>query len=419
MLRSTASAFLMLLVLLAPVAVSRDSIATPATGPREPFTTIQGTIERRATLVSALAGHIPVTHVAQLVAAARPLYDLARISVGRPFAITLGRDGFFRAFSYGIDELRTLRVVRKGEGLRAEIVEREYETKTVVVSGVIESSLFAAIEAAGEGDQLALDLADVFAWDIDFNTEIQSGDSFRAAVEKLSLDGSPVRYGRILAAEFVRGGRVLRAFRHEGTAGAHYYDADGRPLRKAFLRSPLRFTRISSRFARSRRHPILRTWRPHLGVDYAAPSGTAVHAAADGVVVLAGWLGGYGRTVRIRHANGYETLYGHLARIDVTRGRRVTQGMRIGAVGATGLATGPHLDYRMGRNGQFVDPLRVASPPAAPIPGAERDAFLSSARRFTDLLAGAATAGGVAASAPTPTRSLAASSKPAAALGGK
>ncbi len=390
--RSRAPILLTLLALLAPVAISRESAKASTTGRRERLTTIRGTIERGATLVSVLSGHVPVAHVTRLVAAARPLYDLARISVGRPFALTLGRDGVLHAFSYGIDELRTLRVVRKGRDLRARIVERQYQTETGVVSGMIESSLFAAIEAAGEADQLALDLAEIFAWDVDFDTEIRSGDSFRAAVEKLSLDGSPVRYGRILAAEFVRGGRVLRAFRHEGAKGAHYYDADGRPLRKVFLRSPLRFTRISSRFAWSRRHPILRTFRPHLGVDYAAPPGTGVNAAADGVVVLAGWLGGYGRTVRIRHANGYETLYGHLATIQVRCRQRVDQGTRIGTVGATGLATGPHLDYRMARHGRFVDPLRIASPPAAPMPDAEREAFLSSVRSSMNLLASAAPA---------------------------
>jgi murein DD-endopeptidase MepM/ murein hydrolase activator NlpD len=401
MLRSAASLLFTLLVVLAPVATSRDS-ATGPRAPREPLTTIRGTIARQATLVSALSGHLPVAHVAQLVAAARPLYDLARLSVGRPFALTLGRDGVLRAFSYGIDELRTLRVVRRGEELQAEIVAREYETKTTVVSGTIETSLFAAVAAAGEGDQLALDLADVFAWDLDFNTEIRSGDSFRALVEKLSLDGGPIRYGRVLAAEFVRGGRVLRAFRHEGASGAFYYDADGRPLRKAFLRSPLRFTRISSRFAWSRLHPILRIRRPHLGVDYAAPSGTPVHAAADGTVILAGWLGGYGNTIRIRHANGYETLYGHLARIEVRRGQRVAQGARIGTVGATGLATGPHLDYRMARNGTFVDPLRVVSPPAAPLPDGERVAFLESTRHSMALLVGGAPGGPALASAAIP-----------------
>ncbi len=362
------------------------SLDTPPPVPSDPLTTIRGTVQRGQTLASVLAAHVSSALVEQLRAAARPLHDLARLSVGRPFGITLGGDGLLRGFSYGIDELQTLRIVRRSDALRVEIVKRDYETRTSLVSGVIESSLFEAVADAGEGDQLALDLADVFAWDVDFNTEIQSGDSFRAVVEKQYLDGSLVRYGRILAAEFVRGSRVLSAFRHEGAAGVGYYDAEGRSLRKAFLRSPLRFRRISSRFSRSRLHPILRVYRPHLGVDYAAPVGTPVHAAADGVVVLAGSLGGYGKTVRLRHANGYETLYGHLSRIEVVRGRRVAQGAVLGAVGATGLATGPHLDYRMLRNGRFVDPLRLQLPPADPVAGNERAAFRQTVQRLLPLL---------------------------------
>ena len=266
-------------------------------------------------------------------------------------------------------------------------MERQYETRVAVVAGTIESSLFAAIERSGEGDQLALDLADVFQWDVDFNTEIQRGDTFRVLVEKQYLDGRPARYGRVMAAEFVRGPRLLRAVRHEGSAGAGYYDPAGRPLRKAFLRSPLRFTRISSRFTGSRLHPILGVRRPHLGIDYAAPVGTPVHAAGDGVVESAGWAGGYGKTVRLRHPNGYETLYGHLSRIEVRAGQRVVQGTRIGAVGATGLATGPHLDYRMARHGDFLDPLRLPSQPAEPVAAAERAAFEREARQLLQTLA--------------------------------
>ena len=351
-----------------------------------PLTVIRGTVGRNDTLGSALEGLLTPAGVERLVTAARPVHDLARISVGRPFGVALGPDGLVRAFTYGIDELRTLRVVRKGEDLRAEVLTRAYATRTVTVEGTIVTSLFGAIEAAGEEDQLALDLADIYAWDVDFNTEIQRGDSFRVVVEKLSLDGAFARYGRILAAELVRGNRVLRAFRHEGAAGGGYYDGDGRPLRKAFLRSPLRFTRISSRFSRSRLHPVLQVRRAHLGVDYAAPVGTPVSAAADGLVTTAGWLGGYGKTVRIRHANGYETLYGHLSRIQVRPGQRVAQGTPIGAVGSTGLSTGPHLDYRMSRDGRFVDPLRLEAPPAEPIAAGERAAFAETVRRFSALL---------------------------------
>jgi murein DD-endopeptidase MepM/ murein hydrolase activator NlpD len=352
----------------------------------ETLTVVRGVILRNETLASAVGGLLSPTALHRLVQTARPVYDLARISAGRPFGITLGADGLLTAFTYGIDEVRTLRVVRHGEDLEADLVTRSYETRTAVVVGRIESSLFEAIEKTGEGDQLAVDLADIYAWDVDFNTEIQPGDSFRVVFEKQLLEGAFVRNGRILAAELKRGDRVLQAFRHEGAGGAGYYDAEGRPMRRAFLRSPLRFTRISSRFSLSRLHPILNVFRPHLGVDYAAPTGTPVSATGDGVVTAAGWDGGFGRSVRIRHANGYETLYGHLSRIDVHRGQRVSQGARIGAVGQSGLATGPHLDYRMCRDGRFVDPLRLKSAPAEPVPAAERTAFDDTVRRSLALL---------------------------------
>jgi murein DD-endopeptidase MepM/ murein hydrolase activator NlpD len=352
----------------------------------EPLRTLQGRIARNSTLATMLDEVLSPAGIQHLVHAARPVYDLARVSVGHPFDIVLGPDGLVRVFTYGIDELRTLRVSRRGDELEAELVTRDYEVATSVASGTIESSLFLAVTESGEEDQLALDLAEIFAWDVDFNTEIQRGDSFRVAVEKLSLDGRFVRYGRILSAEFRRGERLLRAIRFEGSQGIGYYAPDGTPLRKAFLRSPLRFSRISSGFTRARFHPILRTTRPHLGVDYAARPGTPVMAAGNGVVTLAGWWGGYGKAVRIRHANGYETLYGHLSRISVRRGQRVSQGTPVGAVGSTGLATGPHLDYRMMRNGVFVNPLKIQSPPAEPIPAGELPAFASARKERLALL---------------------------------
>jgi murein DD-endopeptidase MepM/ murein hydrolase activator NlpD len=178
--------------------------------------------------------------------------------------------------------------------------------------------------------------------------------------------------------------------RFEGRRGPEYYSPAGIPLRKTFLRSPLKFSRISSRFSRARLHPILKTVRPHLGVDFAAPTGTPVRAAADGVVIAAGWSGGYGRVVRLRHPRGMETLYGHLSRIDVKRGQRVEQGERIGSVGMTGLATGPHLDYRTIRSGVFVNPLTIQPPPAEPIPASARAAFEEERDRELALLEPAA-----------------------------
>jgi len=349
----------------------------PAQAVHSSLRVVSGTIARNATLEKVLGEILGPTHIHYLVQTARPIYNLAQLSVGHPFDVTLGPDGLLAAFSYGIDELRTLRVKRNGDGLEAHVETREYDCRTEVVSGTITSSLFGAVADAGENDLLAFDLAAIFEWDVDFNTELQPGDSFRVAVEKMFLDGRFSRYGRILSARLDRGSRVLRAVRFEGEEGgrAEYYTPDGVPLRKTFLRSPLKFSRISSRFSLARLHPILKTVRPHLGVDYAAPIGTPVRAAADGVVVAAGWSGGYGKVVQLRHARGLQTLYGHLSRIDVRMGQRVAQGDLVGAVGMTGLATGPHLDYRTLRNGVFVNPLTIQPPPAEPVPASARAAF--------------------------------------------
>ncbi|HWX25130.1 MAG TPA: peptidoglycan DD-metalloendopeptidase family protein, partial [Vicinamibacteria bacterium] len=223
-------------------------------------------------------------------------------------------------------------------------------------------------------------------------TELRRGDSFRVAVESLSLDGKRVRSGRILAAELLRGSRVLRAVWFGESEGPGYYAPDGTPLRKAFLRSPLKYTRISSGFTTARLHPILGIVTTHLGIDYAAPTGTPVMASADGLVTLAGWWGGFGQAIKLRHPNGYETLYGHLSRIQVHAGQHVAQGEAIGAVGATGLATGPHLDYRMSRNGVFVNPLTVPLPPAEPVPLKDRPAFEAARNARLALLENTAVA---------------------------
>ncbi len=359
---------------LAENALAAASTTVRAAAP-EPLRVLQGKIGRNATLAALLNDAISPRGVHTLVEAARPVYDLARISVGHPFGVTFGPDGLLAAFTYGIDELRTLRVTRRGESYQAEVLTREFEVRPAVAQGVITSSLFGAVSDAGEQDQLALDLAEIFAWDVDFNTELQKGDTFRVAVEKLHLDGRFVRYGRILSAELVRGPRVIRAMWFDSRNGAGYYTPDGTPLRKAFLRSPLKFSRISSGFTHARFHPILKKSRPHLGVDYAAPVGTPVRASGGGVVTLAGWRGGYGKTVKIRHPNGYETLYGHLSRIGVKKGQRVEQADVIGAVGTTGMSTGPHLDYRMIKDGVYVNPLKLKSPRAEPILAAEKAAF--------------------------------------------
>ena len=354
--------------------------------PTPPLRVFEGTVPRNSTLERLLADDLRPEAIYHLVSAARPLYDLARLSVGRPFQLALTPDGALAAFSYGIDELRTLRVRRNGDGLEVEVLTRTYDTRVETAQGVITSSLFNAIEESGEDDQLALDLAAIFEWDVDFNTELQKGDSFRVAVEKQYVEGRFSRYGRILAAELVRGDRAIPAVRFEGGPKVEYYSPEGLPLRKTLLRSPLKFSRISSGFSRSRLHPILRTRRPHLGVDFAAPAGTPVRAAADGVVTLAGWQGGYGKTVRLRHGRGLETLYGHLSRINVRPGQRVEQGALIGAVGSTGLSTAPHLDYRTIKDGVYVNPLKIQPPPPEPISASLRPAFSEARDHHLALL---------------------------------
>jgi murein DD-endopeptidase MepM/ murein hydrolase activator NlpD len=217
---------------------------------------------------------------------------------------------------------------------------------------------------------LALQLSDIFAWDIDFSTDLRNGDTFKIVVEGFYLDGEFKKYGDILSAEFFNNGEVYRAYRFEYNGGADYYDADGKSLRRSFLKAPLNFRRISSGFSKRRLHPILKIFRPHLGVDYAAPTGTPVSTVGDGTVIFAGYKGQNGKIVAIKHVNGYRTYYGHLSKIQrgIRRGTKVKQGQVIGYVGATGLATGPHLDYRIKVNNRFVNPLMLKLPRGRSVP---------------------------------------------------
>src|SRR5262245_54858213 len=232
-----------------------------------------------------------------------------------------------------------------------------------VVSAEIGTSLYDAVRGAGEGPQLVQQLVDVFQWDIDFFA-LQKGDSFSVIVNRRFAGSELIGYGPIIAARFTHDGQTFEAYRQETPDGrAGYYAANGTPLRKQFLRAPLKFTRISSGFSKSRFHPILHVFRPHHGVDYGAPTGTPVMTTADGVVVSAGYHGGEGNCVRIRHGSRLETSYLHLSRFakGIRPGKQVLQGEVIGYVGMTGLATGPHLDYRVSDNGQWLNPLQLRS----------------------------------------------------------
>ncbi len=239
-----------------------------------------------------------------------------------------------------------------------------YGVATRLASGTVSATLFGATDAAGVPDAVALQLADIFSTDIDFHRELRRGDTFSVVYESLTADGQPVPWnegaGRVLAAEFVNAGRVHHAVwfqRPDGRGG--YYGADGRSLRRSFLASPMEFSRVTSGFA-MRFHPVLQRQRRHLGVDYGAPVGTPVRTVADGTVVFSGWQNGYGKVIEIDHGNGRNTLYAHLSRQDVRKGQRIQQGQRVGAVGMTGMTTGPHLHFEFRINGAHQDPLRIA-----------------------------------------------------------
>ncbi len=288
------------------------------------------------------------------------------------------RDGSLFGFERQLSPSETLRVVRDEEGFRSKVLENPLETHERVVHGVIESSLFEAVAKAGAHDQTALSLADIFGWDIDFVFDIQSGDSFSATYEEISQDGKYIKDGPITAAMFVNRGKVYRAVRYVDPNGsAHYYTPEGLSMYRAFLRTPVEFTRISDKFNPNRRHPILNTIRAHKGVDYAAPTGTPVRAAGDGRVQFAGRKGGYGNVLEIAHARGVVTVYGHLSRFGkgIKTGTKVTQGEVVAYVGKTGLATGPHLHYEYRVNGVHKNPQTVELPGAAPIDPAWRQDF--------------------------------------------
>jgi murein DD-endopeptidase MepM/ murein hydrolase activator NlpD len=268
--------------------------------------------------------------------------------------------------------------------------ETRPDVRIEAVSGEVSSSLFEAVEKVGEPPQLVLDLVDIFSSDFDFTADTRPGDRFRLLVEKRYAGDQFVDIGRILVAQYLSDGRFLTGVNYErtGRTALGYYDLLGRSLKKSFLKSPLEFTRITSGFTYARPHPILGGTRPHLAIDYAAPVGTPVRAVAHGTVTAAGWDGGNGISVKVRHAQGYETMYNHLSRLGggVTRGARVSQRQVIGYVGATGLATGPHLDYRVARGGQWVNPLKEKFIPGDPIPAEDRGAFLEHARALVRRL---------------------------------
>jgi len=288
-----------------------------------------------------------------------------------------------------LSDSETLKVTRDPDGFSSNVLENPLEIHTRTATAMIDSSLFQAAADAQLAERLAFDLAEIFQYDIDFVLDIQPGDRFTVVYEEIFQDGVPLRTGNILAAKFVNDGREYRAVRYtDATGHGEYFSPDGRSLRKAFIRAPVQFSRISSRFNPSRRHPVLNRIRAHRGVDYAAPVGTPVRAAGEGRVRFVGKQGGYGNVVELEHGSGVVTVYGHLSRFasKLRRGQHVELGLVIAYVGMTGLATGPHLHYEYRVRGVHKNPQTVPLPDAAPIPDTELGGFLTATADLVNIL---------------------------------
>jgi murein DD-endopeptidase MepM/ murein hydrolase activator NlpD len=318
--------------------------------------------------------------------------SLARLYPGQSLRLRV-EEGELLGLRFEPSVTELLEITRGDDGFTASVMTHELETRVSLAEAEISSSLFLAGQAAGLSDRLIMQMVDIYGWDIDFALDIRERDSFRVLYEEKYRDGVKVGEGPILAAEFTNRGKTFRAVRYTPANGrADYFADSGAAMRKAFLRTPLTFTRISSHFNLRRKHPVLNTIRAHRGVDYAAPGGTPIKATGDGTVVHIGNKGGYGRTVILRHGNNYSTLYAHMSRYagGLRQGGRVKQGDVIGFVGMSGLATGPHLHYEFQVNGIHRNPLTVDLPQAEGIPESQLARFKSETSTLLAQLDGGA-----------------------------
>ena len=318
------------------------------------------------------------SEAAAIVAALRGSVNMRRLAPGERLTVRPGLEGRPAEITYARSPAERYEI-KPGDNGRWVVtaVRPDVDVRVVAVTGEVQDSLFSSVERLGETAGLTLRLVSLFEWDFDFAADSLPGDRFRLLVEKRYVGDAFLGYGDVLVAQYSSVGRsLLTSVGFDDAAGRRdYYDAAGRSVKKMFLRAPLDFTRVTSGYSHARFHPVLGGYRPHLAVDYGAPTGTPVRAVADGIVTQAGWNGGYGFSIMLRHARGYETMYNHLSKVDVRRGDRVRQRQIIGRVGSTGLSTGPHLDYRVRKGGVFVNPLGEKFIPGSPVPAHRRETF--------------------------------------------
>lgn len=325
----------------------------------------------------------------EFLAAARATSSLARLAPGRTVLARVTSGGQIMLFRYLASDETLVTITRAGDAFQAQEQKVALEPRMIMRSGKIEGSLFGATDAADVPDRIASEMAEAFSGDIDFHKDIRRGDHFSVVYEALYFEGQMIRTGRLLAAEFVNQDKPYRAIYFKDAQGREgYYTPDGQSMKRAFLKSPMPFTRISSGFSNARYHPVLKEWRAHKGIDYAAPTGTPVRAISDAVVNFAGKQGGYGNLIVLNHQGPYSSAYGHLSRFakGIKRGSRISQGQVIGYVGATGLATGPHLHYEFRVNGVQKNPLALKLPTSYPLDSRARSHFVAKAQPLAQRL---------------------------------
>jgi murein DD-endopeptidase MepM/ murein hydrolase activator NlpD len=323
--------------------------------------------------------HVSAQDIIRVNEAIKPFYDLSKIKEGQRIELWLNRkDKKVDKLSFELFPDKILQVTRNGCEFLPSEVTLPKTSVPAVIGGEIRNSFYESGIEGGMPPDIIMDIADVFAWDIDFLVDIRPGDTFRVIFEQHYRKGTCIGHGKVLAARFVNQHKLFTSFYFTDNMGrSSYYDKNGKSLRKAFLKSPLRYRRISSYFSKKRLHPILKIYRPHYGVDYAAPIGTPVESIGDGRITFIGRKGGYGRYIKIRHNHIYETAYGHLSRFSkgLKKGSKVKQGDVIGFVGSSGLSTGPHLDFSVKKRGRYIDPLKIKSPPVLRLGANDKERF--------------------------------------------
>jgi murein DD-endopeptidase MepM/ murein hydrolase activator NlpD len=356
----------------------------------ETFHWIEGEVAHNQNLSNLMSREgIKLNTVLKLVKQSKSTYNLSRLHAGQPYALKLTSDTQLVSFTYQTNDNRKLLIERDGDGFTSRLTEPKYEIQMAILEGVVQGDLISAILEAGGGYKVAMDLEEIFGWQINFFKDLRKGDTFNILVEKIFLEKEFYGFGEIKAVTFMNRGEKLAAvfFKPDGGRSG-YYTPDGRSLKKQFLKSPLKYTRISSGYTQKRFHPIYKRNLPHQAVDYAAPRGTPIYAISDGKVLSLSVNGRSGKHIKLRHRNGYESSYSHLSgyATNISSGKKIEQGQVIGYVGSTGAATGPHLCFHLRKNGKSINPLTFQSPGGPNLEEKNREPFLLTTIRWMKIL---------------------------------